>query len=331
MAINVNTVYTTVLSILNKEQRGYITPEEFNKLGTQVQLEIFENYFEDLNQQLRVPQTDSEYANRQKNIDNCISIFKTIGNTTYVQTGSTTALAITAAGTGYADSLTGIATTYAGSGTGLTVSVLVNASNNVTSVQIENPGSGYTAGDVVIISAGNNNATLTLTVSNSPAYFLPPSNLHRIGAVIYKDEKELQRVERNDFLNINLSPLTKPTTKFPVYLYEQAIQNTTGGNTGQTHLFVKPTTIVTAADITVSYIRKPADITWAFQQLGGGTWTSGPYIYNAAGSTQFELDDTEQTEVILRILAYAGVIIRDPQIVQAAAQAVQAEEVNSKS
>ena len=55
MAINVNTVYTTVLSILNKEQRGYITPDEFNKLATQVQLDIFENYFEDLNQQLRVP------------------------------------------------------------------------------------------------------------------------------------------------------------------------------------------------------------------------------------------------------------------------------------
>ena len=66
MAINVNTVYTTVLSILNKEQRGYITPEEFNKLGTQVQLEIFENYFEDLNQQLRVPQADSEYATDKK-------------------------------------------------------------------------------------------------------------------------------------------------------------------------------------------------------------------------------------------------------------------------
>ena len=41
MAINVNTVYTTVLAILNKEQRGYLTPDEFNKVGTQVQLEIF--------------------------------------------------------------------------------------------------------------------------------------------------------------------------------------------------------------------------------------------------------------------------------------------------
>jgi len=48
MAVSVDTVYKTVLYILNKEQRGYITPDEFNKLGTQVQLEIFESYFEDL-------------------------------------------------------------------------------------------------------------------------------------------------------------------------------------------------------------------------------------------------------------------------------------------
>ena len=46
MAINVNTVYQTVLLILNKEQRGYMTPVEFNKIGGQVQLEIFEKYAE---------------------------------------------------------------------------------------------------------------------------------------------------------------------------------------------------------------------------------------------------------------------------------------------
>ena len=48
MAINVDTVYKTVLLILNKEQRGYLTPDEFNKIATQVQLEIFENYFESI-------------------------------------------------------------------------------------------------------------------------------------------------------------------------------------------------------------------------------------------------------------------------------------------
>ena len=83
MAINVNTVYQTVLLILNKEQRGYITPNEFNKLATQVQLEIFEQYFEDLNQQLRLPGTEDEYADRGDNIEEKISIFKTYGNAGY--------------------------------------------------------------------------------------------------------------------------------------------------------------------------------------------------------------------------------------------------------
>ena len=42
--VDVNTVYTTVLYILNKEQRGYIPPAEFNSLATQVQKEIFDSY-----------------------------------------------------------------------------------------------------------------------------------------------------------------------------------------------------------------------------------------------------------------------------------------------
>ena len=79
MAINVNTVYQTVLLLLNKEQRGYITPNEFNKIATQVQLEIFEQYFEDLNQQLRGPGLQDEYADRVDNIEEKISIFKTFG------------------------------------------------------------------------------------------------------------------------------------------------------------------------------------------------------------------------------------------------------------
>ena len=83
MAINVNTVYQTVLLILNKEQRGYMTPDEFNSVGTQVQLEVFEKYFEDLNQQIRVPQTDFNYSDRVENIDEKIAIFKTFGNAIY--------------------------------------------------------------------------------------------------------------------------------------------------------------------------------------------------------------------------------------------------------
>ena len=122
MAINVNTVYTTVLSILNKEQRGYITPDEFNKLATQVQLEIFENYFEDYNQLLRIPQTDTEYVNRQRNYNTAISIFKQFGTTTSVPVGLVRSLSITNAGSGYSGA-TNRATTDVGAGSGLTVDI----------------------------------------------------------------------------------------------------------------------------------------------------------------------------------------------------------------
>ena len=60
MPVNIDTVYQTVQALANKEQRGYLTPYEFNKLGTQVQLEIFESYFENLNQMLRQPSNDTE-------------------------------------------------------------------------------------------------------------------------------------------------------------------------------------------------------------------------------------------------------------------------------
>ena len=83
MAINVDQVYKTVLLIINKEQRGYLTPNEFNKLATQVQLEIVDGYFETINQQMRVPQNDSEYADRYKSVQEKLDAFKEIGTCAY--------------------------------------------------------------------------------------------------------------------------------------------------------------------------------------------------------------------------------------------------------
>lgn len=252
MAINVDTVYKTVLSILNKEQRGYMTPDEFNKVATQVQLEIFESYFDDLNQQLRVPQSNTEYADRQKNIDNMISIFKTFGACTPPSTGI----------------------------------------------------------DYFTVPTGSN-------------------GLHKIGTVIYKDEVEVERVQKDQLLYLNLSPLTKPTKTFPVYLYENATLGTIGTTPTLPRIYVYPKNIT--SDISVSYIRKPNNVVWGYTGFGGVPWTSGPYIYSPANSVQFDLDPAEQTNVITKILLYAGVIIRDPEIVQVAAQKSQQEEINSKN
>ena len=83
MAVNVDTVYKTVLYILNKEQRGYMTPDEFNKVGQQVQLEIFEAYFEELNQLQRQPQTNTEFSDRVQQIQNKIATFEVEGTATF--------------------------------------------------------------------------------------------------------------------------------------------------------------------------------------------------------------------------------------------------------
>ena len=45
MAVSIDTVYQRVLALANKEQRGYITPQEFNLLANQAQKTIFESYF----------------------------------------------------------------------------------------------------------------------------------------------------------------------------------------------------------------------------------------------------------------------------------------------
>ena len=45
MAVSIDTVYQRVLALANKEQRGYVTPQEFNLLANQAQMTIFESYF----------------------------------------------------------------------------------------------------------------------------------------------------------------------------------------------------------------------------------------------------------------------------------------------
>ena len=229
MAINVDTVYKTVLLILNQQQRGYMTPDEFNKVGTQVQLNIFEKYEDDLNQQYRMPQNDTEYANRVKNIEQKLQFFQRTGATAYV----------------------------------------------------------------------------------GPHFTLTPTDIYRLGSVYYNGEELTQYSQRNEITQLLLSPLTKPTTDFPVYLYEQDL------------LYLYPTTIQTG--VTISYLKKPADINWGYS-----VGALGQFLYNSAGSVNFELSVTEQTNVVTRILAYAGVIINDPTIIQVAAQEIAQEEQNSK-
>ena len=74
--VNINTVYQTVLALDNKEQRGYITPQEFNLFANQAQMSIFEQYFYDLSQFSRIPGNNTDYADAVNNLEQKISEFE---------------------------------------------------------------------------------------------------------------------------------------------------------------------------------------------------------------------------------------------------------------
>ena len=71
----IDNVYRTVLNILNKENRGYITPAEFNTLAKQAQTEIFEMYFTAQYRVSQGPMSDGDYSDIMRNIEEKITLF----------------------------------------------------------------------------------------------------------------------------------------------------------------------------------------------------------------------------------------------------------------
>jgi hypothetical protein len=303
MAVNVDIVYKTVLLILNKEQRGNLTPDEFNKVATQVQLEIFESYFDTLNQQLRRPDNDTEYGDRIKNVDHNISVFKTYGDATYVPTGGYFTLPTTS-GLGTAvQSLTGDGVAISFPFTSITSSQLQTSVIAVTINGVSTTAYTISGANIIFNSIPALNDAIIVTATSEDFY--------RLGTVIYQDSKEAQLSQRNELLYLNNNPLIAPTKTYPIYLYEDS------------KLYLYPQTIT--SDISVSYLRKPVDVIWNFTIPSGQNY----YQYNATNSVNFELSKTEQANIILKILLYSGVVIRDPSIVQIAAQQVQQENQRS--
>jgi len=301
MAVNVDIVYKTVLLILNKEQRGNLSPDEFNKVATQVQLEIFEGYFDSLNQQLRTPDNNSEYADRIKNIDEEIAAFKTTGSATYVPAGNYFALPAASGSSIATQTFTGTGTSFSFIFTSITASQLSSGTAFVTINGVSTTSYTIGGGSITFNLAPAVGANILVTVTQDDFY--------RLGTVIYQGSKEVQLSQRNELLYINSSPLMKPTTTYPIYLLEE------------NRLYLYPSTITT--DITVSYIRKPADVIWNFVIPTGQNY----YQYSPTGSTDFQLTKNEQSNIILRILLYSGIVIRDPQIINVASQQVQQEQI----
>jgi hypothetical protein len=86
---------------------------------------------------------------------------------------------------------------------------------------------------------------------------------------------------------------------------------------------VFPISLATTGDILANYIKYPATPKWTYNTFSGG---EPLFNQSAVGYQDFELPQSDEMNLIIRICEYAGIEIRDYSVVEAAKK----EEVQQK-
>jgi len=141
-------------------------------------------------------------------------------------------------------------------------------------------------------------AFLPLTYSNP--YFLLPTDFYYLERVMYNNF-EVEKVSQRKIQALLNSNLTAPDVNNPVY---------TMSDPG---IVVYPTTIST--NITTQYLRYPKDPVWSYNNISAGQPVFNP---SNAFYQDFELPLSDFSGLVVKILQYAGVSIREMEVVQAA-------------
>ena len=246
--VNIDKVYQKVLAFANKEQRGYINPQEFDLFADQAQMEIFEQYFYDKNQFTRIPGNRHAYSDSITNLEQKISIFEYYNQ-----------------------------------------SVNVTQSNSNPN---NNPGFMGSWGDV---NLGEQ---------------LP--DIYRLGLVTVRYHTEsrgrvAERFEINEIHEYAQGLLTRPTKKNPRY---QEYPTSSGSH--RIKIYPYPHYDRSIDRVQVSYIRKPKKPHWDYVVVNHKP------LYNATNAVNFELHESEESELVYRILGYAGIALEKPGLTQTA-------------
>ena len=314
MASIINTVRATVLSIANKNNYGYITPNDFNLYAKQAQLDIFEDYFYQYNswivkQNARV--SGSDYADIIKGLVEVIDSFS-----------STKGLINTGINLfdlpddyylidkiNYYPNLTATGTLTFGS---IGNTLIDSAANFINGGQVApgqlivntTAGGLYSGGSAFVVSV-DSNTQLTISTNN---FFTGSFEGTSYSILSTKGITEIERVSQNKIFYLNSSPLTTPGLSFPAYVLGGA-NNINTGNT----ITVYPESIVTAGTVVSQYIRYPKDPNWTYATLAAGE----PLFDESASDYQdFELPLSDQVNLINKILQYAGMSIREIALTQ---------------
>ena len=353
MAINVNTVYTTVLSIINKEQRGYLTPDEFNKLATQVQLEIFEKFFEDYNQFLRMPKTDEEFASRVDYVLEEFQVFEKtepasqVANNVYTQPIDLHRFG---------------SVTYTKAVGQPPIQVLTSREyreqilSPLLQPSMTFPVAKYQQDKITVFPPLSSFSTADVSFN----YIRKPKDVRwgytvgNLGQYIY-DATEFNTTSlavgditaQTSFNSANATAGTYSASQGSGQADVAYLSASGPGGTGAAFTV----NIVGSGTISLSSTTTSVSIT----SVGSGYQVGDRFVFNTnsfitglsavvtatitsvnfmnatgQGSIQFEISESQQVDAVLGILKYAGIIIKDTQIIQAASGLQTLDEQNSK-
>ena len=146
---------------------------------------------------------------------------------------------------------------------------------------------------------------------------------YRMGE-IYTDkcgrDAEIEKINQNNIHHILNSPLTSPSETFPVYVRYSRDGNSPDSDINrERRIQIYPITITGNDNVVCNYIARPKLVNWGY------TVVAEKALYNASSSQDFELHQSEEKNLVYKILELAGILMKDPNLYQLAS----AEETQS--
>ena len=299
----INSVRNTVLSVLNKNNYGYISPSDFNLFAANAQMQIYEDYFDSYNKIINFENArtaGTDYADLEQPMSETMEIFLRTDYLTKIAANRFSAPSLTT--TGFEayyilDIQCKPVTLATGANTSVSSGNLVNTAGAFLSKGIF-PGdvvTNLTTGLVTTVVAVLNNTTIQLA-SN---IFLATPNSYAIfsSATIVQAEK----VSNGKISLLNNSNLTAPSIQFPSYTLQGEV------------ITMYPNSIQNKGQVECIYFRFPKTPKWTYINLSSGE----PVFDQSQPDYQdFELPAEDEYKLISRILQYCGVSIRETEVVQ---------------
>ena len=307
----INEVRNTVLALANKNNYGYISPADFNLYAQQAQMDMFEDYFYQYNNQLikenqRTSGTD--YADITKGLAEVIDTFYVntpLLNSATTQLGDIQTNLYTLPSDYYLfikmmlytkELAAGITTSTNGGG----VSVADTTADFIAA--------GVAVGDIVSTITGGvvYNTIVSEVVSATNLLVFPTPGVIVWNAVgktynIYSanDIIDAERVSQAKITLLNNSILTRPTLGYPAYTQDALAAQ------------AFPITINKIGQLTSQYVRYPLPPNWTYATLLAGEPLFDP---TAADYQDFELPLSDEPMLVAKICQYVGLEIREADV-----------------